>query len=174
MVDEHDRQAEQVQSASIDRMMPTSSEIGPQLKTLVGNSGAITSMLITKDGTGVAEAGDTSYLNTTALAALIAGMFSATREVARMVGEHQFSILLQQGENRHIHISLITDAAMLVVIFEDYQRIGRVRHEARKCGEELARILAGAKDREQTSQEVSLPQFKEYALNLIDRIFVSK
>ncbi len=143
---------------------------------LVNDSGALTALLITKQGHAIAEAGDTSYLNTTAMAALIAGMFSATREVARMVGESQFSILLQQGSNRHIHISLVTDSVMMVVIFEDYQRIGRVRHEARKAGEKLMSSLRTNESRvtPQVAAELCVPEFKEYALNLIDRIFTAK
>ncbi len=141
------------------------------LLTAVERSGAITALLISQEGTSVAEAGDVSYLNTTAMAALVAGMFSATREVARMVGEHQFSILLQQGENRHIHISVVGQSKMMVIIFEDYQRIGRVRHEARKVAEQLVQILSASQDLKAVQEEISVPQFKEYALNLIDRIF---
>ena len=85
------------------------------LQEFVQRSNAITALLITKEGTSICEAGDCGYLNTTAMAALIAGMFTATREVAKMVGEDQFSILLQQGEHRHIHISLVTDSVMMVV-----------------------------------------------------------
>jgi predicted regulator of Ras-like GTPase activity (Roadblock/LC7/MglB family) len=148
--------------------------ITKHLADLVIGSEAKTAMVITKEGTNIAVAGDTAYLNTTAMAALVAGMFSATREVARMVGEQQFSILLQQGESRHIHISLVSNNAMMVIIFEDYQRIGRVRHEARKAGEEIAGALAARKDQEAAREEISVPQFKEYALNLIDQIFQKK
>jgi len=140
-----------------------------ELYDLVNASGALTALLISKEGHAMAEAGDTSYLNTTAMAALVAGMFSATREVARMVGEQQFSILLQQGENRHIHISLVTDSFMMVVVFEDYQRIGRVRHEARKSGDKLVKTLS--RRGTEKADDLSVPEFKEYALNLIDRIF---
>jgi predicted regulator of Ras-like GTPase activity (Roadblock/LC7/MglB family) len=143
------------------------------LSDLVNDSGALTAMLVTKEGVSVTEAGDTSYLNTTAMAALVAGMFSATREVARMVGEKQFSILLQQGENRHIHISLIQDSRMMVIVFEDYQRIGLVRHQARKAGEAMSRVLSESEDPEDAG-EIATPEFKEYALNLIDRIFETK
>lgn len=144
-----------------------------QLDDLVGRSGAITALLITKEGHNVAEAGDTNYLNVTAMAALVAGMFTATREVAMMVGEEQFSILLQQGETRHIHISLVTNAVMMVIIFEDYQRIGRVRHEARRIGANLLELLhARAEEPHPADEDFSAPEFKEYALNLIDRIFV--
>jgi predicted regulator of Ras-like GTPase activity (Roadblock/LC7/MglB family) len=158
----------------MDRARADAGGIRKTLEEMVHQSGALTALLITREGTGIAEAGDTSFLNTTAMAALVAGMFTATREVARMVGEQQFSILLQQGENRHIHISLVTEAAMMVAIFEDYQRIGRVRHEARKAGEALVAQLAAGRGREQAKEEISIPQFKEYALNLIDRIFAAK
>lgn len=141
------------------------------LSDLVDRSGALTALVVTSEGIAIATAGDTSYLNTTAIAALVAGMFSATREVARMVGEKQFSILLQQGENRHIHIGLIRESTMMVIIFEDFRRIGLVRLEARKTGEELSRILSqGEMPREQAG-EIATPEFKEYALNLIDQIF---
>lgn len=150
---------------------PAASGVRPILAQLVERSAAKTALLITKEGTGIAEAGDVSYLNTTALAALVAGMFSAAREVARMVGEKQFSILLQQGENRHIHISLVTDATMMVVVFEDYQRIGRVRHEARRVAEEIVRVLDAARGTSRAPQDLSVTEFRELALNLIDRIF---
>ncbi len=141
------------------------------LKNLISACEAKTGLLITKEGTSIAEVGDTSYLNTTALAALIAGMFSATREVARMVGERQFSILLQQGESRHIHISLTTDTTMLVVIFEDIQRIGKVRHEARKVAEALADSLGSSRDSELVRSELSMTDFRQGAVRLINDIF---
>lgn len=164
------------------------------LTELVVGADLITALLITRDGNKVAVAGETRDLDVTALAALVAGMFSATREVARLVGEEQFSIMLQQGERRHLHISLIGDAVMLVLVFEDYQRIGRVRYEARKVGV----IIADALRVERTpppvkptplaapepfvppdsyipapepQKELTVEAFREYALNLIDRLF---
>ncbi len=137
---------------------------------LVKQTNALTALLITKEGTIISEAGDAKSLNTTAMAALVAGMFSATREVARMVGEKQFSILLQQGEKRHIHISLVTDSTMMVIVFEDYKKIGKVRFEAKKAGELLLERLRADND---SKDDISVPQFKEYALNLIDQIFTT-
>jgi hypothetical protein len=90
-----------------------------------------------------------------------------------MVGENQFSILLQQGETRHIHISLVTTAVMFVVVFEDYQRIGRIRHAARRAGDRLVPILSASNE---IPQELvaGAPKFKEYALGLIDSIFEAR
>jgi predicted regulator of Ras-like GTPase activity (Roadblock/LC7/MglB family) len=140
------------------------------LQELVKNSQALTALLVTKQGTVLAKAGETDYLNSTAVAALVAGMFTATREVARLVGENQFSILLQQGELRHIHISLVAGDSMLVVIFEDHSRIGLIRHCAKKAAERLGEISHQTATAVDLGQ-ISLPKFREYALNLIDRIF---
>ncbi|OPL18661.1 MAG: hypothetical protein AVO35_04840 [Candidatus Aegiribacteria sp. MLS_C] len=143
------------------------------LSSLVERSEAVTALLISREGMCVGKAGSTESLNSTALAALVAGMFAATREVANIVGEEQFSILLQQGEKRHIHISLIGQRYMMVVVFEDYTRIGRVRHEARSIVPDLLRILENReRTRKEDAEDLSVPEFREYALNLIDRIFV--
>jgi predicted regulator of Ras-like GTPase activity (Roadblock/LC7/MglB family) len=158
----------------VDDQQGANGDVRAILSRLIEKCGALTGLLVTKEGIAIAEAGNTSYLNATAMAALVAGMFSATREVARMVGETQFSILLQQGEKRHIHIGLVNDSTMLVIIFEDYHRMGMVRYEARRtCG-----AMAEALDREsaegRSQEQIATPQFKEYALNLIDRIFENK
>lgn len=144
------------------------------LEELASKTQAITVLLITKEGIIISEDGDSSSFNTTAIAALVAGMFSATREVARLVGEKQFSILLQQGEKRHIHISLVTDTTMMVIIFEDYRQIGRVRLEAKRASEELSQELSLPKETGPSGGDLSVPQFKEYALSLIDQIFTSE
>ena len=141
------------------------------LQECVNRSGALTAMLISREGISLSNAGDTSYFNMIAMSALIAGMSRATQEVAKMVGEGQFSIVLEQGSTRHIHISIPTERTRLVVIFEDYKRIGHVRYAVKKTREDLARILA---QEVQGDAALSLSRVKESTLNLIDRIFEAK
>lgn len=148
-------------------------EINGILDRLVAKTEAITALVISRQGICLGQAGTAASLNSTALAALVAGMFSATKEVANIVGEDQFSILLQQGEKRHIHISLIGPRNMMVIVFEDYSRIGRVRFAARgACPELLHALERGERKRNDAVENLSVPDFKEYAMNLIDRIFV--
>lgn len=146
------------------------------LKELLGNlvsrSEAITALMISREGVCISQAGITASINSASLAALVAGMFAATREVAKIIGEKQFSILLQQGEKRHIHISLVGDRNMMVVVFEDIKRIGRVRHEARSISSDLVEILQRNKALSEDS-DISVPEFREYAMNRIDRVFVA-
>lgn len=156
-----------------ETIMNQSLSIDGVLSELVHNTEALTALLISRHGICLGQSGNGTMLNATALAALVAGMFSATKEVANIVGEAQFSILLQQGEKRHIHISLIGDKSMMVIVFEDYSRIGRVRLAAKKISHTLVNLLnQNISKTEDAAQDLSIPDFKEYALNLIDQIFV--
>ncbi|HOP25898.1 MAG TPA: roadblock/LC7 domain-containing protein [Candidatus Sabulitectum sp.] len=148
-------------------------EVNGILDGLVEKTEAITALVISRQGICLGQAGTAASLNSTALAALVAGMFSATKEVANIVGEDQFSILLQQGEKRHIHISLIGSSSMMVIVFEDYSRIGKVRLAARQAaGGLLDALEQGRRRKDEAVESLSVPDFKEYAMNLIDRIFV--
>jgi len=146
---------------------------GEILKGIVKETNAVTALLISREGVCISSAGQTDSLNATALAALVAGMFAATREVANIVGEEHFSILLQQGEKRNIHISLIGHRSMLVVVFEDNKRIGRVRLATRKAARKLLDSIEKPPEKKEPSgrEEISMPDFREYALNLVDQIF---
>jgi len=148
--------------------MLVAKEFSDLLNELQRKSGAFGVLVITRDGKLVDLVGSLHNVNTIALAALVAGMFAATKEVARLVGEEHFSILLQQGEKRHIHISLIQREVMLVVLFENYQRIGLIRNYAKEYTPKIAQTLhLIAKSEQKVEQE----KFQEYALSLIDQIF---
>ncbi len=156
-----------------EAIMKQNLSIDDLLSQLVQDTEALTALLISRHGICLGQSGNGTKLNATALAALVAGMFSATKEVANIVGEEQFSILLQQGEKRHIHISLIGNKSMMVIVFENYSRIGRVRLAAKKASRPLVELLNENRAKaEDAAQDLSIPDFKEYALNLIDQIFV--
>ena len=145
-------------------------ELAKRLSRLNQDAEARTTMLITRQGNCVVSVGDLSYLNVTAISALVAGMFSATQEVARLVGEDHFSILLQQGEKRNIHISLVDGTIMLLVIFDDFMAMGKVRYTARKALNEIAEAYSATK----VEKEIDGEKFREFAISLIDRIFEEK
>jgi predicted regulator of Ras-like GTPase activity (Roadblock/LC7/MglB family) len=145
-------------------------ELTQKMTRLNQDAEARTTMLITMQGNCVVSVGDLSYLNVPAISALVAGMFSATQEVARLVGEDHFSILLQQGEKRNIHISLIDNTIMLLIIFDDVMTMGKVRYVARKA----LRDIADAYSYTKVDKQVDGAKFKEFAISLIDSIFDEK
>jgi len=127
-------------------------------------------LLVDKDGHLITRQGFTHSLDTTALAALLAGSFASTREIARLVGESEFSVLFHQGKKDHIHMSLVGERTILVVIFDDRTTIGMVRLYAKETSAELAKVFDEMKGKERAKPELS-EDFSEQAQDKLDDIF---
>lgn len=61
------------------------------------------------------------------ISALGAGVFAATRELARLLGEDEFSMVLHQGVKRSILIGSADEEILLVVLFSGDQKTGLVK-----------------------------------------------
>src|SRR4030066_585674 len=126
-------------------------------------------LLVDKDGYLVTRQGFTHSLDTTALAALLAGSFASTKEIARLVGEPEFSVLFHQGKKDHIHISLVGERSILVVIFDDRTTIGMVRLYAKEIGEELGLVLSSSnKARKPQASRALTSEYTQSAENKLD------
>lgn len=116
-------------------------QIETLLSKMLKGAEAKCALLVDKDGHLITRQGFTQSLDTTALAALLAGSFASTKEIARLVGESEFSVLFHQGKKDHIHMSLIGDRSILVVIFDDRTTIGMVRLYAKEVAVELRKVF---------------------------------
>ncbi len=133
-------------------------KIDTTMTKLLKGSEAKCALLVDKDGHLIARHGFTQTLDTTALAALMAGSFASTAEIAKLVGEPEFSVLFHQGKKDHIHMSLVNERSILAVIFDDRTTIGMVRLYAKEATDELrknfeANLQKGKNDDEGLSDE---------------------
>ncbi len=130
-------------------------------------------LLVDKDGHLITRQGFTHSLDTTALAALLAGSFASTKEIAKLVGEPEFSVLFHQGKKDHIHMSLVGDRSILVVVFDDRTTIGMVRLYAKETAQELAKIFQEIADnKDSKGQGTGIDSnFADMAQNKLDDIF---
>lgn len=117
-------------------------KIDKALNRLIRDAQAKCILLVDKDGHLITRQGFTQSLDTTALAALLAGSFASTREIARLVGEPEFSVLFHQGKKDHIHISLVGERTILAAIFDDRTTIGMIRLYAKEASESLSKIFS--------------------------------
>ena len=140
------------------------------LKTMLKGAEAKCALLVDKDGHLITRQGFTHSLDTTALAALLAGSFASTKEIAKLVGEPEFSVLFHQGKKDHIHMSIVGERSILVVIFDDRTTIGMVRLYAKETAKELAGVFQGILDRKQTTEGIS-DDFSDKAQERLDDIF---
>ncbi len=128
-------------------------------------------LLVDKDGHLITRQGFTKTLDTTALAALLAGSFASTREIARILGEPEFSVLFHQGKKDHIHITLVGERTILAVIFDDRTTIGMVRLYAKEAAENLERILSSARrPSHQEDENEKAEQDTEFSSSLESRL----
>lgn len=111
------------------------------LKRLRQDANAKAVFLIDKNGQQIAAAGEIEQFDTTSLASLTAGNVAATDGLAKLIGEREFSVLFHEGQQDHIHISIVAKRAILVVIFDDRSSLGLTRLRVRQANGDLEKIF---------------------------------
>ena len=122
--------------------------INSTLHAFVDNAECKCCLLVHKNGQLVAKQGFTTNIDTISLAALAAGAFASTKEIARLVGETEFSVLFHEGKNGHIHVSLAGEHTILVTVFDARTTIGMIRLYGAQTSQRLGEIFDEAAKRE--------------------------
>jgi predicted regulator of Ras-like GTPase activity (Roadblock/LC7/MglB family) len=142
------------------------------LLRLLHDSSSRAVFLIDKNGQQIASAGETERFDTTSLASLTAGNVAATDGLAKLIGEREFSVLFHEGQQEHIHISIVAKRAILVVIFDDRSSLGLVRLRVKRASSELDQVfdaMAGKAEASRGPGQVS--PFAEITDEDIDALF---
>jgi len=84
------------------------------------------------------------------VSALGAGVFAATRELARIIGEDEFSTVLHQGDRRSILIEAVDEESLVVVLFTGDHKVGLVKLYAPAAAAAVRRVLTEARNRSNT------------------------
>lgn len=111
------------------------------LRRLRSDSNARAIFLIDKNGQQIAAAGELDQFDTTSLASLTAGNVAATDGLAKLIGEREFSVLFHEGQQDHIHISIVGRRAILLVIFDDRSSLGLVRLRVKRASSEMEQVF---------------------------------
>jgi predicted regulator of Ras-like GTPase activity (Roadblock/LC7/MglB family) len=126
-------------------------------------------VLLNKSGELLAKSGDITSDVAVTVSALAAGVFSATNELARILGEREFTVTFHQGQETNIHVSLVTDTVLLAMIFDNRSPIGAIRFWAKKIGSSVKDIIAKAEERaknEKPPEKISDSNINEDIENL--------
>ena len=110
------------------------------LERLVKEGGATYALLADMAGNLICEAGNIS-LDTTSLAVLSATNFAATREIARLMGEEEFSLLFHRGQVENIHFTHITPEVLLIVLFKRSVSAGLLRLKVESVKKDIQNLL---------------------------------
>ena len=152
-----------------DRDLATISSV---LMRLMNDTNATSIMLIDKSGQVVAVQGTSTRRNATTLGALLAGVFSSSREVAKLLDEKDFRNIFQQGLQQNIYTSMVEEQWLLVIIFDRSTHIGLVKVLSKKASDELGRILERVRnDTTRAKSSVLNLQFRSSVEDTIDLLF---
>lgn len=142
-------------------------------KELIQLSGARAALLVDREGHLVSKVGDLRAVDSDTIAALVAGSFAATREMARVLGEDQFSVVFHQGRRDSIQLTLAGDRTILTVLFDDSTTVGMVRIYTNEASKKLGEIFAEIEARDDNDRpDVGISSnFDETAKDRLDTLF---
>lgn len=89
----------------------------------------------------ISQCGHSDILDVTIIAALAAGSFAATKELAKRIGEIEFNAVYHQGNGSHIFMNSVDDDTIMITVFGIQTTVGLVRFYATGCCKSLAEFL---------------------------------
>jgi predicted regulator of Ras-like GTPase activity (Roadblock/LC7/MglB family) len=113
------------------------------LQRFLYDSNARCALLVDRAGQLVATVGEPPTFDATAFASLTAADFSANDQLARLIGERDFTTLFHQGERESMYLADVARRVILVVLFDNRTTLGLVRLKMRGVVEELSRTFEG-------------------------------
>jgi predicted regulator of Ras-like GTPase activity (Roadblock/LC7/MglB family) len=126
--------------------------------------------IVDQDGQLITATGETQGIDTTGLASLIAGSTAATGGLAEMLGEEEFPVHFHEGTESHLHVSLIRQALILVVIFDERSSLGLVRLRVKRAYKQIESVLDSLEDKSAKGEE-DVDIFGEITDDDIDSLF---
>ena len=112
------------------------------LNKIVSSSRAHSVLLIDRSGQLIAQHGNTPGIDILSLSALTAANFGATAEIARILGEEEFTLLFHKGKSENVYFSAIGEHVIMVTLFDDNTSLGLIRLQINKIIDELSKILS--------------------------------
>src|ERR671917_1103946 len=117
--------------------------ITESLERFLQQSNARCALLVDRTGQLVATVGEKPTFDPTAFATLTAADFSANDQLARLIGETDFTTLFHQGEKESMYLADVARRIILVVLFDNRTTLGLVRLKMKGTVDELTRLFEG-------------------------------
>ena len=108
--------------------------------------------------------------DTLSLAALAASSFAATRQLAEVLSEREFTLLFHEGKESNLHVVQVTDQVLLLIAFGHETQVGRVRLYTTRALEVLKPVFEPAEDISGDDSPIDAEYSKE-AGDAIDSLF---
>ena len=145
--------------------------ISAQMSALLRETNVKSLLLVDRAGQVVANVGEPPQFDPQAFASLTAADFSANDQLAKMIGEHEFSSLFHQGEKESMYLADIAHRVILVALFDNRTTLGMVRLKVKATVEELTRLFEAMFARSDTAAPKLEGFASKEAEDEIDKLF---
>lgn len=132
---------EQLRSARLVFYEQDIGQLDLQLDSFLELSKARCALLIDCEGHLVTRRGEHMGKAEDSISALVAGSFAATKEIARLLGQSEFTAMVHQGARESIQIQLIGGRTLLTTVFDDRTNLGLVRFYAQETVQRISDIF---------------------------------
>ncbi len=144
--------------------------ITESLRRFLGETKSLCALLVDRSGQLVTTVGEAPGLDTTSFASLTAADYSANDQLAKLVGETDFSSLFHQGEKESLYVADIARRLLLVIIFDSRTTVGLVRLRMKDEVEELTQLIDRVFSRDRNS-DAPPKKLLQGADDEIDKLF---
>jgi len=142
------------------------------LHGFVSDAGVQCALLCDRTGRMLSMAGDTAGLDETTFASLASADFSASDQLAALLGEEEFTSLYHHGAQRSMFLADIGGAAILAALFDTRTTLGMVRIKTKSLLPRFAEYFAQMAQRGPSGQVVQMESDWAFeAESEIDRLF---
>ena len=121
------------------------------LNKMVLSSLAHSVLLIDRSGQLITQHGNTPDIDILSLSALTAANFGATAEIARILGEEEFTLLFHKGRRENVYFTAIGGDVIMVILFDDTTSLGLIRLRMNQIIDELSKIISSIFDKKKVT-----------------------
>jgi predicted regulator of Ras-like GTPase activity (Roadblock/LC7/MglB family) len=141
------------------------------LGTFVRESGAHCAVLVDRAGRLLTTAGETGNLDGIGFASLAAADFSASGELAALLGEEEFTALYHHGAKRSMYLATVGGPAILAALFDGKTTLGMIRLQIRAVADEFSTLFVDLAAKGPATMAGLDSSWADEAAGEIDRLF---
>lgn len=142
------------------------------LEHFVGETQADCAVLCDRSGRLLTLSGDLGAMDQTAFASLVAGDFAASDQLARLLGEEEFSSLYHAGLGRSMYLADVSGYGILAALFNGATTLGMIRLKSRTTVPRLVELFEQIASRAPGESSLGMDEnWMNEAEDEIDRLF---
>jgi len=122
------------------------------------------------NGYPITYSGSTRGIDVSSLAALSAGDFSATAEMAKILsGDKNFHFIYHEGSKENVYLCNVGDDYLLIVVFSKKVALGMIRLMSHHATEQLLKLIDSIREQSSKASEFLDMEFRDLLTKELDK-----